>query len=211
MFDIGANHGNRVEIFLSLGARVVAVEPQPSCLESLNRFAGDHQGRLTIFPGVAGPNVGTATIRLGSTDELSSLSDSWISAVQASGRFSTVEWHRSMTVDMTTLESLIAQHGEPSFLKIDVEGFELEVLRGLSGRPASLRALSFEFTPEGRSVADACVNYCAGLGRISCNFSEGESMSLVFSDWVSPNDLKRFLNRYEGDNTRFGDIYVRFD
>ena len=46
-------------------------------------------------------------------------------------------------VPVTTLDALIERHGVPSFVKVDAEGFEEEVLQGLS---RSIKALSFEFT-----------------------------------------------------------------
>lgn len=210
VFDIGANHGSRVEVFLALNANVVAVEPQPRCVESLHRFKQRRPSQLHIFAGVAGSSVGQAEMRLSNVDELSSLSSDWISAVQASGRFANAEWSTLLTVPMTTLDALIATHGEPAFIKIDVEGYEREVLGGLSKQPSTLRALSFEFTPERRSAAESCLDYCASLGEIECNYSEGESMTWALPKWVGPEALKSFLNRYAGNHQHFGDIYLRF-
>ena len=64
-------------------------------------------------------------------------------------------WTRAIRVPVTTLDALIARHGMPTFIKIDVEGFEEEALAGLARPP---RALSFEFTTIQRDVA-------AGLSR----------------------------------------------
>ena len=41
VFDVGANKGNRTVIFLELGAKVVAVEPQKECYEHLTKRFGD--------------------------------------------------------------------------------------------------------------------------------------------------------------------------
>lgn len=210
VFDIGANHGNRVEVFLDLGARVAAVEPQPGCIASLERLRNRSPEVLSIFQGVVGPAVGETEMHVSSVDELSSLSEEWIAAVQRSGRFRDADWSTTLRVPMTTLDALVSAFGQPTFLKIDVEGYELEVLRGLSKRPAALRTLSFEFTPERRVAAEACLDYCASLGAIECNFSEGESMEWTAPKWLDRLELGRLLDRFLGDSTSFGDIYVRF-
>ena len=66
-----------------------------------------------------------------------------------------------MRVPVTTLDDLIERHGMPSFIKLDVEGFEVEALAGLT-RPVP--ALSFEFTTIQRDLATACIERCAALG-----------------------------------------------
>ena len=76
---------------------------------------------------------------------------------------------------MTTLDALIARHGAPAFAKIDVEGFEAEVLPGLT---QAVPALSFEFTTIQRDVALACLERCQALGYVRYNAALGESQEL---------------------------------
>jgi hypothetical protein len=77
---------------------------------------------------------------------------------------------------MTTLDKLIEQFGIPSFIKIDVEGFEYEVIKGLS-KP--VKALSLEFTPEIIESTYKCINYLQQLGKINLNYSVFKTMSLL--------------------------------
>src|SRR6185436_2583802 len=142
-----------------LGAKVVAVEPQPSCASILLEAFGGTPG-LEIVQEALGSVPGTAQLALSDATTLSSMSRGWVDAVRSSGRFAEYRWSRSIEVPVTTLDALIARHGRPAFVKIDVEGFELEVLRGLS---APLPALSFEFTPEWSDSAEACVEHLGTL------------------------------------------------
>src|SRR5580704_9749479 len=144
VLDVGANVGDRTKIFRHLGARVVAVEPQASCRDFMaKRFQGDRM--ISIVPAAVGADNGVATLRVGGLDALGTLSTRWLERVQSSHRFGDSRWDRTEQCAVVTLDSLIAEHGEPSFVKIDVEGFEGEVLKGLrQSRPA----LSIEFTVE---------------------------------------------------------------
>src|SRR5947199_309021 len=71
-------------------------------------------------------------------------------------------------VEVTTLDTLIAAHGEPRFCKIDVEGFELEVLGGLTRR---LPYLSLEFNRGQGEQLDACLDYLERFGPLGFHFS----------------------------------------
>jgi 16S rRNA A1518/A1519 N6-dimethyltransferase RsmA/KsgA/DIM1 with predicted DNA glycosylase/AP lyase activity len=85
-FDIGANVGNRTDTFLKLGAKVVAVEPQPDCLAVLNSQFAEVEN-VTIIPCAVDASVGQSYINVGSSSTLSTMSDEWIDSMKKSGRF----------------------------------------------------------------------------------------------------------------------------
>jgi FkbM family methyltransferase len=207
VFDVGANLGNRTKVFLGLRAKVIAVEPQPHC-QAVLRTAWRHETRLTVVPAALGPSIGEADLRLAEASTIASMSSEWIDAVRTSGRFAQFHWENTIHVPVTTLDALIAEHGNPAFVKIDVEGFELQVLKGLT-RP--VHALSFEFTPECVDTALACMDWLGTLGTPRFNYSEGESMKLTFEEWVEAKFMATFLLELRNEKTRFGDIYARFD
>lgn len=208
VFDVGANCGDRTALFLAIPARVVAVEPQSVCHPVLDqRFGGDP--RFTLVRAALGPEPGEASILVANdreTSVLATLSEEWVDRVRRSGRFAKFEWDRKEAVTVTTLDALIERYGEPAFCKIDVEGYEREVLEGLS-RP--LAALSIEFTPELLERTEACVAHIDRLGDYEFNYSLNESLVFDTDEWMPGARLLEELARFRHDAVTFGDVYAR--
>jgi FkbM family methyltransferase len=202
VFDIGANVGNRTVVFAALGAGVVAVEPQPHCARALH-WMFLFQPSVRVLAAAAGRDDSPKTITQFSTDVLSSLNPDWIAAARTSGRFGDLAPVREIVVPGVTLDQLIARHGVPAFTKIDVEGYEAEVLAGLS-RPCG--TVSFEFTPEMPQLAAACLDRLAALGYTRFQFSAGESMQLAA--WSDATTVRAALDRLDSAPADFGDIYA---
>src|SRR2546423_5549670 len=208
-FDIGAHVGSRVRAWRRLGARVVALEPQPDCLRVLRLFFGRSRD-VTIVPQAVGAQPGRARLALSSaTPTVSTMSRDWIDSVTADRSFSRVRWDRSVEVEVVTLDDLIARYGEPAFCKIDVEGFEVDVLSGLS-RP--LRGLSFEYLPPAHDAARTALGIVEKLGAAAggyrYNYSPIETMRLASDRWLDAAELVELLDRFRPLG-RSGDVYAR--
>ena len=204
-FDVGAHAGNRVRAWRALGARVVAVEPQPDFVGLLRLFFGRDR-EVTIVPKALGARRGTARLGISTaTPTVSSMAPGWIETVATDRSFAAVRWDRSVEVDVTTLDELVAEHGEPAFCKIDVEGFEADVLKGLS-RP--LRALSFEYLPMAHDAALTVLELVENLGDYRYNYSPIETMTWASDRWLDATELLALLDRYRPLG-RSGDVYAR--
>jgi FkbM family methyltransferase len=203
-FDIGANIGNRTEAFLSLGATVVAVEPQEECIKALQeRFVGNN--RLIVIPKGVDRQPGTKDLFMGTTSTLASMSSEWIERVSKAGRFGEHAWNSHATIQTTTLDELIRDHGKPSFCKIDVEGHEYSVRQGLS---ATVPAISFEFIPDYTEAAIECIDYLACLGMKSFNYSHGETLKFVLPRWIDAREMIKIMHKCQSSDHLGGDIYA---
>lgn len=204
VFDVGANIGQRSEIFAQLAQKVIAIEPQPNCVRHLkSRFRFNR--RVVIQQVALGDKPGEATMWQSSSPGISSMSRRFIDTM-GSSVFRDEKWNKEIKVTTKTLDDLINTFGVPAFMKIDVEGYELKVLQGLT---APVPFISFEHTPE--MIDEAC-NCAERLQQISpdyrYNYCLGENLDFVLDQHV---DFETFINSTLTEICRhntFGDVYA---
>ena len=202
VFDVGANIGDKTEWFRSRGCRVVAVEPQP--IESdhlMKRF--NSCSDVTVIPRALSASKEFAKMHLcNDASTLSTLADHW-----TTGRFRSMDFSSVLDVETDTLDSLVNAYGIPDYCKIDVEGYEAEVLRGLSKK---IGIISFEFTSEFVFKSIECLCMLRSLGYISFNISVGEEPHWALENW---NDwesmLSTLVNSCKQRPGLWGDIYAK--
>jgi FkbM family methyltransferase len=198
IFDVGANRGQRTDVFLRLGARVVAAEPDEANRRLLERkYHGRIRSRpVTIVGKAVSDSAGTETLWITSPGSgLNTLSKKWVRTLAENPRKlgAQVEYAGHRTVETTTLSALMESHGEPCYIKIDVEGHEPHVLRGL---PRPVAFVSFEaILPEFMPETAECIGI---LGRLSpggrFNLSARCYKGLDLASWQSAQEIAATLS-----------------
>lgn len=208
VFDIGANVGVLSAVFASLGARVVALEPNTDCVRHIQlSYAGK---QIQVVQAAAGAKNGLTLLSVADDrDVRSSVSDDWMNSMGKQDESYRGIWSRQIVVPMLTLDTLIEHFGTPYFIKIDVEGFEEQVLSGLSAQPA---LISFEFTAAFLEPAMRCLDMPVVQAGSSFNYAYnrewGYPRQFEATAWLNKEDLKKALLNIEGSEYQ-GDIFVK--
>ena len=200
-FDIGAHLGSKSNQFLNKKLKTVMVEPLPQCIKQL-KVKFKHKKDVEILQKAVGKNIGTMTLEINSKmPTISTMAEHW-----KKGRFSSEKWDQKILVEVITLDQLIKIYGKPDYIKIDVEGFELEVLLGLTQK---VGIISFEFASEFLDQTFECLSHLKKIGYNDYNFSIGEKRKF-FSEWSTTDKLiKKLENEIVNDKMLWGDIYCK--
>lgn len=203
--DVGAHVGTRTRAMRGAGARVVALEPQALFARWLRLTLPRD---VVLIEAAAGGEETVAELAVSSRHPtVSSLHTDFVATAPAAPGFGHVRWDRRERVAMVTLDGVIARHGRPAYLKIDVEGFELEVLSGLS-EPVPL--VSVEYLPGFAHLTLAVLDRLEAIGPYRFAPVVGERSGFLWTDWRDGDAVRDWLATLPADAPS-GDLFARLD
>jgi FkbM family methyltransferase len=196
IFDVGANIGDTSSIYVAAGCKVIAVEPDPKNLQRLaSRFRFNND--VIVVPYGVGASLSVLRLHCydstAAHDTFSEKRKRQLEDLRSPALGVPITPSEEREISLITLDMLILQYGIPDYIKVDVEGFELEVLRGLSH---PVRAISFEcILPTFLEESIECLNRLGELSSLyRYNFwSAKHDYSLQSPCWLSQGQMLRLL------------------
>jgi FkbM family methyltransferase len=182
VLDVGANVGRYGRQLRDSGytGRIVSCEPLSAAFAELARAAATDP-RWDVMQLALGDEDGDATLNV-STENV------WSSLLPRDDRATTrnLTYTSTETIRTARLDSLEVLDGSPAWLKLDVQGFELHVLRGAPKTLEGIHAVECEMSvepfyvgqPSIRDVVDALEDHGFGLVSVDNGFVRGTGRAM---------------------------------
>jgi FkbM family methyltransferase len=186
--DVGANRGQAASAFMNAfqEACVYSFEPQPSALAELNGLAAKSP-RLKVFPYALGSDTRAMPLNIAASDDGSSLLD-----FHEPGRHPWTTPAGTLEVEVRRLDEMVHSLNleRVDLLKIDTQGFDLEVLRGAGEllQSGTIRAvlieLNFDSYYSGQAKAADIFGHLAERGYRPVGLYGGSRQMSGQLDWA---------------------------
>jgi hypothetical protein len=112
----------------------------------------------------------------------------------------------AIRVPVTTLDIAIEQFGVPAFCKIDVEGFEVEVLKGLSHAITNL-SLEYHRGPQGIKNLNECLDILVKGTEYKLNLTGLEGTTFLSPRWLTVREFKDSFPECAKGNV-YGEVFL---
>lgn len=204
IFDIGSNIGDFTNKCLETyeGCKVISIEPNDELIAHLkNRFHNENVEILGFL--VSGKSGELVDFYIGNVDTISTASVDW---VEKSRFISTNSWSSPIKKETISLDDLIKKYGSPELIKIDVEGYEYDVIIGLSSKQ---NKICFEWAEEQYEAINKTCKYLESIGYLDFGFTYGDQFLLEPEKWTTWKDCDIHLDIDINRKNKWGMIWVR--
>lgn len=207
IFDIGCCWGLWIEANYNENDTFIGVEANPSAYLMAKERLKERKNVIIKHHLLSDVNGEYLDFRIAesSVGEVSSASKAW---VERSRHIKTEKWMDPIKIKSITIDELIRQYGEPSQIKIDVEGYEFNVIRGLS---KAYGLLMFEFAEEQKDETIQSIHHLVKIGYKYFCMTHGDDYIFRPTSYVSSKEILLLIlqNLNSGRQEAWGMIYAK--
>ncbi len=204
LFDIGANRGLYSDANAKDYESIVLVEANPSLCSFLS--SKYQQNPLIHIENVIVSNKSSETFYISNADTISTVDPEWIHQSRFSKNYS---WRPVDGLPTVSLDALVQKYGKPTHIKIDVEGYEYNVIQSLTTKVDSL---CFEWAEEKKKEILLTLEYLKNLGftRFAIQMEDAYVYTVQPHEWMSYQDIWNLMsmNCDEERKDKWGMVWV---
>ena len=187
LFDIGANRGLYADANVNLYDQCILVEANPELSRFLSEKYNTNPGMVIVNKIVS--NKQNETFYISNADTISTVDPEWVNQSRFSQNYS---WHPVQGLPTFSIDELVQTYGQPSFLKVDVEGYEYNVILSMTQKYCPL---SFEWAEEKKQEILLTLKYLHSLGysKFSLQMEDSYTYQVKNEEWVEFSTLYSML------------------
>lgn len=204
LYDIGANRGLYADANRHEFDECILVEANPSLCSFLSsKYESNTQ--IHIENAIVS-NKSSETFYVSNADTISTVDPEWVTKSRFSHNYS---WRPLEGLPTVSLDQLLQKYGEPYHIKIDVEGYEYNVIQSLTKK---VRSLCFEWAEEKKKEILLTLDYLNSLGyrQYAIQIEDSYTHKVDSSEWMSFEQIWNGMNTTCNENRKehWGMIWV---